>query len=288
MYPFEYFEMRKSTLLSDLGIENKSLASSANIKTDVPFSDGSRKKILIYLPKNYNQSERKIRYPTYYLLHGYPGDETAWVIGGGVQAILDQYISQGKIPPLIVIMPDGFGGGLNDNEYINSTDGSQMTETFIANDLVNYIDSQLNTRKESKWRAIGGLSTGGFGAINIGLKHQDRFGYIQSFSGYSTIEINSASKKVIQDSKETILANSPREYIGKLTSKSVKIFLGIGRLDGLYNDNVSFNKLLKDNGFKSELFSDDGIHSWGSWIKYFTIGLEKVGSDWNGLLENSR
>lgn len=279
-YPFKDKALWHKADIQGLTLKSQPLVSSQIIKTELPFSDGSKRKVLIYLPKGYDQAQKEIKYPTYYLLHGSPGDETSWIISGHVQEKFDSYIDKKIIPPLIVVMPDGNDGILNDSEFIDSTDGKKLTETFIYKNLVDYMDSQLNTKNESKWRVVGGLSTGGFGAINIGLKHQDKFGYIQSFSGYSTIDITSGSKKLIQHSKGTVWANSPRRYLDKLSDKKVKFFLADGKADVYYKDNVSFNKLLNDNGFQSTLFIDEGSHGWDSWNKYLLKGLENLGENW--------
>ena len=279
IYPFKHRPHWNYNDLSTLTVGNKQEASKI-MQIEVPFSDGSKRRVLIYLPKGYDQTAKSVLYPTYYLLHGSPDDETAWEIGGNIQENLDQFIDDKKIPPIIAIMPDGNGGLLNDTQYIDSTDGKELNETFIAKNLVDYIDLELNTKKDAKWRAIGGLSSGGFGAINIGLKHQDRFGYIQSFSGYSEIDVNTSSQKLIQHSRGTIWANSPRIYLKNLSSKNAKIFLGIGKADDYYGDNVSFNELLLKDGYQSEIYIDEGWHSWIYWKKYFLEGLGRLGKDW--------
>ncbi|MEI6498845.1 MAG: alpha/beta hydrolase-fold protein [bacterium] len=280
LYPFKHSALWQNNDISSLEIGNQPIDASQIVKSQLQFSDGSHRRILIYLPKGYDQSNKNVRYPTYYLLHGSPDDETGWIVGGRIKENLDKYIDEKKIPPLIVVLPDGNGGLLNDSQYIDSTDGRQQTETFIAKILVDYIDSQLNTMPDSKHRVIGGLSSGGFGAINIGLKHQDRFGYIQSFSGYTNIEINSASQKLIQHSRGTVWANSPRLYLKNLNRKDAKVFLAVGKSDGYYNDNITFNQMLISQGFSSDLYTDDGWHTWIYWSKYFLKGLDILNANW--------
>ena len=58
-------------------------------------------------------------------------------------------------------------------------------ETFVARDLVETIDARYRTIRSPAGRAIGGLSEGGYGAINIGLHHPREFKVIESWSGYA-------------------------------------------------------------------------------------------------------
>ena len=55
-------------------------------------------------------------------------------------------------------------------------------ETFVARDLVQYIDSHYRTMADRNSRGLVGHSMGGYGATRIGMKHADVFGslYIMS------------------------------------------------------------------------------------------------------------
>ena len=46
------------------------------------------------------------------------------------------------------------------------------------------VDRRYRTIRSGSGRAIGGLSEGGYGALNIGLHHPGRFRVIESWSGY--------------------------------------------------------------------------------------------------------
>jgi len=65
---------------------------------------GTTRRSLIYTPPGFS---KKKKYPVLYLLHGIGGDEKEWLNGGKPQFILDNLYSQGKIEPMIVVMPNG-------------------------------------------------------------------------------------------------------------------------------------------------------------------------------------
>jgi S-formylglutathione hydrolase FrmB len=58
------------------------------------------------------------------------------------------------------------GSPKGDNSfYTNYLDGSKLYEDYIDQDLIQYIERSYRAKTGSKWRAIGGTSMGGFGAL---------------------------------------------------------------------------------------------------------------------------
>src|SRR6185295_528814 len=67
---------------------------------------GTDRKMMVYTPPGYEESSS--RYPLLYLLHGAGSDETSWTQRGSAHVILDNLIADGKLKPLVVVMPFGF------------------------------------------------------------------------------------------------------------------------------------------------------------------------------------
>src|SRR6476620_10004221 len=65
---------------------------------------GSNRRALVYTPPGFS---KKKKYPVLYLLHGIGGDEKEWLNGGKPQVILDNLYEEGKLQPMIVVMPNG-------------------------------------------------------------------------------------------------------------------------------------------------------------------------------------
>lgn len=63
---------------------------------------------LIYTPPGYETS--KVRYPVLYLLHGSTQTEESWSRVGGAEVMLDNLLADGKVRPMIVVMPYGHVG----------------------------------------------------------------------------------------------------------------------------------------------------------------------------------
>ena len=122
----------------------------------------------IYLPSDYETSQRK--YPVLYLLHGYSDDETGWTQFGEVQKIANESISKGEATQMIIVMPDA---GVS--WYINDAAGKVKYEDFFINEFIPFIDSIYKTRNKKQYRAVAGLSMGGYGSFIYAMKHPDLF-----------------------------------------------------------------------------------------------------------------
>lgn len=123
---------------------------------------------LIYLPPTYDAST-STRYPTLYMLHGGSGLDTEWVDYGLLSAA-DAMMRDGEIAPFIIVLPQG------DQEYwvdhvLDASTGANGEKwgTYTARDAVATIDARYRTVANASSRAIGGLSMGGHGAIQLAL-----------------------------------------------------------------------------------------------------------------------
>jgi enterochelin esterase-like enzyme len=118
----------------------------------------------IYLPDNYTTN---IKYPVVYLLHGATGNENDWITHGDIVATTDMLIRNKLIPPIILILPDGYP----DSWYIDSS--VYKMESAIINDLIPYVESRFSVNKDLRY--IAGLSMGGYGSLRFTLIYPDYF-----------------------------------------------------------------------------------------------------------------
>jgi S-formylglutathione hydrolase FrmB len=122
----------------------------------------------IYLPPGYAVQTSR-RYPTVYLLHGMGGSDTQWQ-DMGVTKAADHLIDIGAIAPLIIVMPEG------ENAYWvdHATDG-QKWGRYTAIDVVNDVETHYRTLQGKQSRAIGGISMGAHGALQLALNYPGEF-----------------------------------------------------------------------------------------------------------------
>jgi S-formylglutathione hydrolase FrmB len=137
------------------------------------------REVSIYLPPSYDRDRSK-RYPVVILLHGYSLTNKYWVGGSGqgfgsidVPGAMDRDIATAKSREMILVMPDG------NSKYDGSMYSSSVTsgdwESFVAEDLVAYVDGHYRTLANRASRGLAGHSMGGYGTIRIGMKRPDVF-----------------------------------------------------------------------------------------------------------------
>ena len=144
---------------------------------------GADRKTLVYFPPAYTKSNK---YPVLYLLHGIGGDEKEWLNGGQPQIILDNLYAEGKIQPMIVVMPNG-RAMKDDRATGNIFDSVKVAafarfETDLLKDLIPFIEKNYPVYKDAGHRAIAGLSMGGGQSLNFGLGNSDKFAWVGGFS----------------------------------------------------------------------------------------------------------
>jgi len=124
----------------------------------------------VYLPAGYDSPDRAgQRYPVLYLLHGVSGRYDEWD-GYGVSEVANALYYDGKFPAAIMIMPQG---GLG---YWANQEGGTPWSDYVARDVVQFVDQNYRTIPKREARAIGGLSMGAHGALQIALNFPEIFG----------------------------------------------------------------------------------------------------------------
>ncbi|MES2775668.1 MAG: alpha/beta hydrolase-fold protein [Bacteroidota bacterium] len=208
------------------------------------------RRTLIYTPPGYS---KKNKYPVLYLLHGIGGDEKEWLNGGQPQLILDNLYAQGKIEPMIVVMPNG-RALKNDRAGGNmmAPDKVQAFATFekdLLNDLIPFIEKKYPVFTDREHRAIAGLSMGGGQSLNFGLGNLDKFAWIGGFS-------SAPNTKIPQE-----LAPNPT-----MAREKIKLlFICCGASDGLISFSKRTHDYLQQNNVPHIYFIEPGVHDFKVW-----------------------
>jgi hypothetical protein len=144
---------------------------------------GRSQPVYVYLPPGYDDHPNE-RYPVLYLLHGFPGRPLAFLLTVRMGVVEDELVARHRAHPLILVMPFGSTGTFTDKEWANGIGPYEGWGTFVWRDVVHAIDARYRTIASPAARAIGGLSEGGYGAVNIALQHPHEFSLVESWSGY--------------------------------------------------------------------------------------------------------
>ncbi|MFO7448208.1 MAG: alpha/beta hydrolase family protein [Ignavibacteriaceae bacterium] len=246
------------------------IAKSAILNEDMRFA--------IYLPDGYETSE--LNYPVVYLLHGRTDDHTGWIQFGQMQHIVDKAINEGEIPPMIIVMPDA-----KLTFYMNYENGSYSYEDYFIKELIPHIEKNYRCRSKKEYRALAGLSMGGFGSLLYALHHPDMFAACSALSSAVRTDeeiINMPDEKYKNDlapllggekyGKDRISDYYNRNSILYLVKNmpaeqknAVRFYIDCGDGDFLFKGNSALHVLMREMDIAHEYRVRDGIHEWEYW-----------------------
>jgi putative tributyrin esterase len=210
----------------------------------------------IYLPPGYASGSRE--YPTVYLLHGMAGSDRQWEDLGIAQAA-DRLIAAGEIAPLIIVMPEG------ENAYWvdHATDG-QKWGNYTAVDVVNDVDANFRSIARQRSRAIGGLSMGAHGALQLALNYPGEFTAVGAHSlvlrrfGSAPSYFGNPADFATRDPMQIVKRTGPGGC-------SFALWIDIGAGDQWASTATQFDAELTDLGIKHQWHLWAGDHSAAYW-----------------------
>lgn len=217
---------------------------------------------VVYLPPGYEDGAE--RYPVLYLLHGAGGDERTWVDRQQAHVILDNLIADGRLDPLVVVMPYGYTTRLEEGvrrrgAAAYKTDMEEFAVDFVE-DLIPRVESRYRVRADREHRAIAGLSMGGGQSLAIGLSRPEMFSAVAGFSSAMQIANNPEWGGL---DMEAVLADADtiNEHVDLL-------WVGCGTEDTLFDVNKAFSEQLTRHGVEHTFRVTLGAHTSDVWSRY--------------------
>jgi enterochelin esterase-like enzyme len=236
-----------------------------HIQVASPALGGRNQDVYVYLPPGY-ASHPKRRYPVLYLLHGFPGRPLAFVLTVRMGVIEDELVAKRAAQPLILVMPFGSTGTFTDKEWANGVTPDEAWSTFVSRDVVNAIDARYRTIASPEARAIGGLSEGGYGAINIAVQNPGEFRVVESWSGYMRAPHDHS---IFGRDLQAVASNSPLDSIAAvapdLRRARTYIWFYSGTTDPLHRQNRAFAAELARLHLPHAYYEYRGGHNWALW-----------------------
>jgi len=214
---------------------------------------------VVYTPPGYDE-HRKAGYPVLYLLHGWSDFADGWVGVGRANYIFDSMLAEGKIVPMIVVMPLGYG----DLDFVTHPDGAWQDAARIDSNVALFtqafeteimpaVEREYNIAHGRDNRAIAGLSMGGLESLYVGLNHTDQFAYIAGLSA--------AIHQRHFDEHLPSLAGP-----GAAKKANLKLlWVACGTGDSLLQPNRDFVAWAKARGLPVTAIETEGEHTWLVW-----------------------
>jgi len=211
---------------------------------------GVDRRTLIYTPPGFS---KKKKYPVLYLLHGIGGDEKEWLNGGRPQVILDNLYAQGRLEPMIVVMPNG--RAMKDDRATGNIMAPDKVQAFanferdLLDDLIPFIEKKFPVYTDREHRAIAGLSMGGGQSLNFGLGNLDKFAWI---GGFSSAPNTKRPEELVPDPEKA--------------KKMIKLlWISCGDADGLITFSRRTHEYLNAHDVPHIYYIEPGVHDFKVW-----------------------
>jgi enterochelin esterase-like enzyme len=203
----------------------------------------------IYLPPGYNPAQR---YPVVYLLHGMRGSPSSIFDAMRLPTAADRLIASGGTPFIAVLPVAG------PTVHPNRGEWAGVWEDYLVHDVVPWVDQTLPTIAAARGRALEGLCAGGFGAIDVGLRHPSIFGTLGSFEGYFAPVFRDGP--FARATKADLRAHNPsvlvRRNAAALRHAAVRFYVSAGGNHGHIRRSwsIAFTQELRNLGLPYELW----------------------------------
>jgi enterochelin esterase-like enzyme len=212
----------------------------------------------IYIPPCYGEDERT--YPTLYLFHGGAHSDDHWDYLG-IDETADSLISSEEIPPLLIVMPD-------DGELANNTSGGPRSfESLVINDLLPYVESKFCSWPDREGRAMGGISRGGYWALEIAFRNADVIG---SVGGHSASMLDTDAGPDLH----------PKYTATAKDLDNLRIYLDMGEDDYLLYETQQLHEILDDAGVEHNWILREGQHNDDYWSANLEEYLQWYSQEW--------
>ena len=226
----------------------------------------------VILPPSYDP-EKARRYPVLYLLHGLGDDEQMLIRSGGFNLIEDLW-ERHEIGDFLIVTPAG-GASF----YINSRDGRNRYEDFFFQEFISQVEKRYRTKAGRAFRAIAGISMGGYGALHLAFEHPE---FVGSVGTHSAALLDRLPTVTAADSRQTARSrifagvfgspfdpefwkkNDPLAIARTANLAGLQIYFDCGSEDdfGFETGAADLDKILASRHIRHEFHLYPGGHNW--------------------------
>lgn len=226
---------------------------------------GNEREIAVYLPPHY--SPRAKPYPLLVVF-----DEDSYLSLVPTPTILDNVISEGRIPPIVALLV-GNAPGARDTELTCNRDFSRA----LVTDLLPWAHGLYNFTGDPRYSVVAGSSAGGMAATCSGLWHPDAFGNVLAQSGAFHRIPRSGSDATDPSSEPNWFArqfiSSPKKLVRFYLDAGSAEFNATGGADSILFCTLTLRDVLRAKGYEVHFQEFEGGHDYLSWRGTLADGL---------------
>ena len=233
----------------------------------------TQRRMHVYTPPGYDDSQEK--YPVLYLLHGAGDEDSGWSTIGRAGFIADNLIAAGKAKRLLIVMPNGslppptnipgFTPGTPPSAEVMAAMQDRFTNELMK-DIVPCVEKQFRVVADREHRALAGLSMGGGQTLRVLTVYPDQFAYVAIFSA-----------GIWRDAEAWEKQNADFLKKAEEVNKSLKLlWIRVGDKDFALSGSKALADVLKRSGFKFDMATSGGGHTWINWRQYLNSLLPQL------------
>ena len=214
-----------------------------------PLHDPTVRSVAVFVPA---QGTNGARLPVVYYLPGYGNSSESFIRNSNAWLKLTQKLAD-EITPMLFVVVDGrtrWGG----SQYLNSSAQGNYAD-YVCKEIVSQVESHYPAAKRGVRRIIAGHSSGGFGALRLGIANQKLFDGVIALSPDSDFEVSHlplvklpgvtnvtlAQVQLIADGKMLVPKNDDLTYaLGLSAAYAPRGRFHPGEFDWLYDANGGF------------------------------------------------
>jgi enterochelin esterase-like enzyme len=216
----------------------------------------------VYLPPGYGSASR--RYPVLYMLHGGSQDRDEWPAYGLIDSV-DRLTVDREIRPMIVVVPQG-----DYSYWVNHINDGPRWGDYTAQDLVRHIDATFRTLPDGSHRAIGGLSMGGHGALQLAFNYPGVFGVVGAHG--PALYPDDGSQPILGTGAE-FAQRDPVLLATYYEGPHFDLLLDIGEDDPFAERAIELHEVLVERGFDHRWLLQPGGHDFEYWERNLPMYL---------------
>jgi len=209
---------------------------------------GCMRRMHVWTPAGYEKSNEKL--PVLYLIHGGGDNDASWPGVGAAGFILDNLLAEGKMVPMVVVMPNG-----------TITDVPNEVPPFaedMVRDIIPFTEQNYNVLTDKDNRAVAGLSMGGMETMEVAFNNIDLFSWVWVMS--------SSFQPGVDPKVEAERLNVYKNADKMNRSFKMMVYSQGGPSDIAYRNCENTRKELDAAGLKYEYVENaQAGHSWGTW-----------------------
>jgi S-formylglutathione hydrolase FrmB len=209
--------------------------------------------------------------PAVLLLHGAHGSHWNWPVLGNAHKTAQALIREGRIPPMMLIMPsDGLWG--DGSGYLPHAE--QDFEKWIVEDVPAGVRAAAVGLTAASPLFLCGLSMGGFGALRLGAKHP---GFCRGISAHSSITHFEQILKYVEEEAGRYQTRAEDHCVFDTLMRHREslppIRFDCGARDPLAKYNRQLSRDLTAQGVAHQYEEFPGAHEWAYWTEHLADSL---------------